>query len=142
MPFCPNCGREVSTGSAFCPSCGASLNATSYSPPPVGTVTMLPQKSEGEAVLLALILGLFGLWGVGHMYAGKVGKGIVLLVAGLIFGGLFWVSIILTIILIGFVGIVLFGIVLFVGWLWQTYDAYKTTKAYNDIARQTGRAPW
>jgi TM2 domain-containing membrane protein YozV len=35
---------------------------------------MLPQKSEGVAVVLAIILGFFGLWGVGHMYAGKFGK--------------------------------------------------------------------
>jgi TM2 domain-containing membrane protein YozV len=88
-------------------------------------------KSEGIAVVLALVLGFFGLWGVGHMYAGRVGKGIMLLVIGLIVGGLFWVSVLLTVILIGFVGIALFGLIMFAGWLWQTYDAYQTVKRYN-----------
>jgi len=103
---------------------------------------MLPQKSEGLAVVLAIILGFFGLWGVGHMYAGKFGKGVLLLVAGLIFAGLFWVSLLLTIILIGYVGLVLFGLIMFAGWLWQAYDAYNTVKRYNQISLQTGRAPW
>jgi len=103
---------------------------------------MVPQKSEGMAVVLALILGIFGLWGVGHVYAGKIGKGIGLLVAGLIFGGLFWVSLVLTVILIGFAGLAIFGLILFGGWLWQTYDAYETAKTYNILAQQTGRAPW
>ena len=105
-------------------------------------MTMLPQKSEGVAVVLAIILGFCGLWGVGHMYAGKSGKGVLLLVAGLIFAGLFWVSLLLTVILIGYVGLVLFGLIMFAGWLWQAYDAYKTVKRYNQIALQTGRAPW
>ena len=140
MPFCPSCGKEVLSSNAFCPSCGTQLSQASHSPQ--APVMLVPQKSEGVAVVLALILGIFGLWGVGHMYAGKVGKGIVLLIVGLIFGGLFWVSILLTIILIGFVGIVLFGLIMLAGWLWQTYDAYETAKTYNNLARQSGRAPW
>jgi len=100
-------------------------------------VTMLPQKSECVAVVLAIILSFFGLWEVGHMYAGKFGRGVLLLVAGLIFTGLFWVSLLLTVILIGYVGLIMFA-----GWLWQAYDAYNTVKRYNQVALQTGRAPW
>jgi TM2 domain-containing membrane protein YozV len=141
MPFCPSCGKEVLSGTAYCPACDASLSQGA----PVQTAapySMVPQKSEGVAVVLAIILGIFGLWGIGHMYAGKFGKGVVLLILGLIFGGLFWVSIFLTVILIGFVGLALFGLIQFVGWLWQAYDAYQTVKTYNNLSRQSGRAPW
>lgn len=41
-------------------------------------------KNSGVALVFAVILGLFGLMGIGHIYIGKVGKGIAYLISGLI----------------------------------------------------------
>jgi len=45
---------------------------------------MNTEKSEGTALILAIILGLFGLVGIGHLYLGRIGKGIGMLVIGII----------------------------------------------------------
>ena len=37
---------------------------------------LLPHKSPGTAALIAFIGGLIGLPGIGHMYVGKVGRGL------------------------------------------------------------------
>lgn len=37
MPFCPNCGKEVSSDSAFCPSCGSNLEGTKKGSPPASS---------------------------------------------------------------------------------------------------------
>ena len=76
------------------------------------------------------------------MYAGRVGKGIGLLVVGLIIGGLFWFSVILTIILIGYIGIAIFGILFLGGWLWQSFDAYNTAQEYNELHGQRVQSQW
>ena len=41
-------------------------------------------KNEGNATVLAVILGVFGILGIGHMYIGKIGKGVGYLVLGFI----------------------------------------------------------
>jgi len=40
-------------------------------------------KNNGIAIVFALILGLLGLMGIGHIYIGKIGKGIAYLFLGL-----------------------------------------------------------
>ena len=68
LPFCPNCGRQISEDDRFCRSCGASINveqapsvpppsapyvapipATAYIPPPPPTPT--PAPTAGERVI-------------------------------------------------------------------------------------------
>lgn len=49
--FCPNCGREVSEGSAFCPYCGAQMSNVQYSAP----IT----KRENVLALIGFILSFF-----------------------------------------------------------------------------------
>lgn len=162
MPFCPSCGKEVSDGVSFCPNCGRPLSQAKQIPPPQSAVIVLAeQKNPGLAAVLAIVLGIFGIWGIGHIYVGKLTRGIVLLVVGIL------------VVVIGFFGIFVgfaFGIplgavtggpagalfaigtllVAFVvlvvawiaGWIWQTYDAYKLAKQFNQHVRQTGSAPW
>jgi TM2 domain-containing membrane protein YozV len=43
-------------------------------------------KNPGAAVLIALIAGLFGFQGIGHMYTGKTSKGIGLWLIGWLMG--------------------------------------------------------
>ncbi|GAB7045177.1 hypothetical protein [Catenuloplanes indicus] len=59
-----------------------------------------PLKSTGAAVMLELFLGLFGLFGVGALYAGRAGLGVTLMVS---YWLLFWVNVALALVLIGFV---------------------------------------
>jgi len=106
----------------------------------------VPYKSTGLAAVLALILGLFGLWGIGHVYVGKLKRGIVLLVVGIILTVFGLISVLGTMIVGGLAGLVGGGIVLLiillVGWIWQIFDAYKLAKQYNDYVYKHGKAPW
>jgi TM2 domain-containing membrane protein YozV len=71
-----------------------------YGPPPMayGPVATRPQRSAGVAVALEIVLGIFGIFGVGNLYAGRVGPGIALMVG---FWALFWINFLLSFIVIG-----------------------------------------
>jgi hypothetical protein len=147
MEFCPSCGRLVSPEAPYCSACGANLRQSSgYStsssrqPYSVGAAYTPSKKDPKLATALALILGFFGLWGLGQIYAGSVAKGLGLFVAGLIIGGLFWFSVILTVIYIGYVGMAIFGIFFIGGWLWQALDAYSSAQAYNELHASAPRS--
>jgi TM2 domain-containing membrane protein YozV len=142
LPFCPNCGRAVNAADAFCPSCGYNLKAVSI-PKPQPAVP-LEHKSPGIAAVLALVPGFFGLMGIGHIYVGRLGRGIALLIVGIILGFLSWGSFILGFVTFGitFIFWIIFAIILFILWIWQTYDAYNLAKQFNRIVEETGRPPW
>ena len=112
--FCGSCGQELSgIDINYCSKCGkrvdhsdnleltnnkndkTTINETdkrkSDSPRPA--VITLPYKSPGTAALIAFIGGLFGLSGIGHIYVGKVGKGIGILILGLVIYALLIISI-------------------------------------------------
>ncbi|ABK77543.1 hypothetical protein CENSYa_0911 [Cenarchaeum symbiosum A] len=121
------------------------------SPPP-------QYKNEGTALALSVVLGLVGIGGAGHMYAGKAGKGAGLLVLSMPLYGM--VLLILYVFIgIGFlvavdeeVGPYLKTLVIFIGtcfmasyvWLffWQVFDARKLCRMYNGQIRKTGMPPW
>jgi len=118
----------------------------------------LETKNTGLKAILALILGIFGLWGVGHIYVGRITRGIVLLLVGIIlewvigalvffgvlFGGLYGylyggpVGQLSG--LIG--GAVIWAIVIFAIFIWQIYDAHKLAKQYNEHVQRHWSAPW
>ncbi len=88
---CPNCGEMVPSNSITCPKC--------YKKIPVEPVRQQNERPEGGdgsktpwkpnlkvALLLNLILGLFGVLGIGQLYCGKR-RGLVFLAAGLLFFG-------------------------------------------------------
>jgi hypothetical protein len=147
MDFCPSCGRMVESNQAYCQNCGAPLSLhNSYSSrtpfQTIDTNSYRMGKNPWLATALAVGLGIFGLWGVGHLYAGRIARGFGLFVVGLIVGGLFWASVILTFFYIGFVGMILFGIVFLGGWLWQAFDAYNVTEEYNELYVVPRRNSW
>jgi len=92
-------------------------------------------KNEGTALVLALILGILGINGVGHIYVGKVWKGI----------GIFVGSLVLLIIGFATLGMV-FGIafifVYVLIWILQIIESKKLCRQYNDYLRQTGKQLW
>lgn len=87
-------------------------------PYPVGPPRqiILKEKDTGIAAVLSLIIP-----GLGQMYIGKVGRGVLILI----------VTIILSMVLIGLII-----------WIWNIFDAYNLAKKYNESLRATGRKPW
>lgn len=91
-------------------------------------------KNESITIILSLVLGLIGLQGIGHMYVGKVGKGIGILILSL---ALFVAGI--AILYLWAFGVVLylwdFGVVLliiyYIMFIWQIFDARKLCQIYN-----------
>ena len=146
MPFCPNCGKEVRPDAAFCASCGYNLKpaATPSTPPAAKPSMPLEHKSPGVAAVLALVLGFFGLMGVGHIYVGRLARGIVLLIVGIILAALTFGSLFLGFVTLGlgWVGTIIFGIILLILWIWHTFDAYSLAKQFNRAVEETGKAPW
>ena len=146
MAFCENCGHAIRLGTKFCGSCGNPITETATpiqdtnqshaEPPPKqnvnsGKVLQRPPewKSMGVTMVLTVVLGIFGLGGIGHLYLGKIIKGIVLLIVGIILAIIGWLTI--------------FGlIILFIFALCVVYDAYRLCKRYNNDLEQTGRPPW
>ncbi|MET8044899.1 hypothetical protein ABZU25_29050 [Micromonospora sp. NPDC005215] len=61
---------------------------------------LVPQKSAGAAIALELVLGLFGIFGVGNLYAGRTAHGVILMLS---FWGLFWINVLLIFAVIGLV---------------------------------------
>jgi TM2 domain-containing membrane protein YozV len=134
MVYCKHCGKEfISEEITYCPSCGKSQNLAIAQ-----AVVITQNKNPGFAVLIALIAGLFGFQGIGHIYTGKTAKGIVLLLIGWALG--------ISIILVTIGGIIPMSIILGIGvlgyWIWQAYDANKLAKYYNEYLIQNGRSPW
>ncbi|WP_342766558.1 zinc-ribbon domain-containing protein [Candidatus Borrarchaeum sp.] len=159
IKVCPYCGETNIPESLFCTQCGASLTPEKdFVPPSPGTTSMSPKyspvpkpyptqmtdaqltlarKDEGISVLLTIVLA-----GLGHLFVGKIRRGLVFLVitiglwifgAGLswIFGaGLSWIF-----------GAGLFILPALVWYLYAIYDSYQLTKRYNGALYNLRRPP-
>jgi TM2 domain-containing membrane protein YozV len=167
MRVCKYCGRAISDQARYCKICGADQYAA-LAPPlgldaPVSPSPILPDpfvagletKNSGLAAILAFILGFFGLWGVGHIYVGKIAKGIVLLVLGILIDWViaFGVGVGLFALLLtpyyyryapgGLVaGLLLYAVMSIGLWIWQICDAYKSAKYYNLYVQRNRAPPW
>lgn len=107
---CPHCGKPNDDVARFCTACGKPLAAVP---------SRTPAKSSGVAVVLSFF------WtGLGQMYNGQIGKGIVLMILQLV---------LLTVgaltLLFG-IGIILL-IAAVVLWAWNLFDAYNTAERIN-----------
>ncbi|MHA1470393.1 MAG: hypothetical protein ACTSSP_07510 [Candidatus Asgardarchaeia archaeon] len=80
------------------------------------------KKDPGIAALIATIGGIFGIFDLGHFYAGKINKGVLYLILGIIFD---WGGLLLTLTIIGAIIGIPMLIVAFILWILQIYDAYK-----------------
>ena len=147
MEFCDNCGHELRPAAKFCGSCGnqtteietpsQDTNRSYAEPSPkqnvnTGKVLQRPPewKSMGVTMVLTVVLGIVGLGGIGHLYLGKIIKGIVLCIVGII-------------LLLFTIMTVLMGLVILIPFaLIVIYDAYRLCKRYNNDLEQTGRPPW
>ena len=119
--ICPNCGKNTPEGK-FCESCGASVQTTQTFQQPVAqqpvyaaqqpAAAMMQKKSAGVAVILSFFLP-----GLGQIYNGQIGKGIILIILSVVF----WL---LSSIVIG---IPLYIIL----WIYGMYNAYSTANKIN-----------
>jgi len=96
-------------------------------------------KNEGTAFLLAIIFGILGLPGVGHIYIGKIKRGIgfillmipvgALAAVGMIFHPFFFIS---------FLGIIVWLVV----FIWQLKEVKKLCTRYNEHFLKTKEELW
>jgi len=170
IAFCPYCGKPVPENVDFCPNCGSyikdKLEITSDDSKGTKKIkdthsisaekkeaekpdVYYSLKSQGLTVLFALF-GLIGIMGIGHLYVGKVRRGLIIFFVG-----------ILSFVLMGYFAFFLvsmgphmppvFGYAIFmtlgaIFWLilfiWQIFDANRLAVEYNENIRKTGKAPW
>ena len=111
-------------------------------------------KSQRKTLFLSVMVGLLGVMGVGHIYLGRLRRGIIILII---------VPLSLTVIFISYTmlglvkpqedvmvavirvlgGITLVVVIVFlVLFIWQTLNSSKLCKEYNKHLKQTGRPPW
>jgi TM2 domain-containing membrane protein YozV len=86
--------------------------------------------------------------GIGHFYVGRITRGIVILIVGMV-TGIVWYLLFFIGVLAAFVGQAgLFGLSILVGlgrlalWVWQIHDAYSLAKRFNESVGRTGKPPW
>lgn len=137
--FCGKCGKPSSNENEFCSKCGSPLkNKSKLTSNPNTYQRPVEWKSESITLLLSILLGLFGIQGVGHIYVGKIGKGVGILIGSII---LFALAIFLTATGIG----AIVGIPMIIGYLimfiWQIIDSRNLCREYNQYLEQNQRPP-
>jgi len=141
--FCGKCGNQLPPQAQTCSNCGkfvsqARKEQSTANQQNSRLVRPVEWKSESITLLLSILLGLFGIQGVGHMYVGKVGKGVVILIGSLV---LIVIAVLLTMTGIGaIIGIPLI-IAYIVMFIWQIIDARKLCFQYNDHLERHGSPP-
>lgn len=145
--YCPNCGKEIDDGDNHCTYCGGQIGKESGPARPNYPI-VYREKELGIGLIFALILT-----GGGQLYAGKVVRGIVILLVCMFV----LVPMLIAAISIGFISAVDFdssfsavgavisgvgGLVYFVFWIWTLYDTKVQIDKYNDHLRRNGRPPW
>jgi len=117
MAFCENCGASVKPEDQFCDTCGASLGEVIMDPkstqPEPAAPAKTPAAGQGEKNPVFAAIASFLFSGLGQVYNGSFGKGI------LIFFGT----------LIGYMIFQIPGIIVLI---YGVYDAYMTAKKMNE----------
>lgn len=97
--FCINCGEKIDSRAEICPHCGVRIKRSW-------------EKNSGIAAILSFFVP-----GLGQIYNGEIGKGLILIAS-------IFISMILMIILVGF-------LMYLVIWVYSIYDAYNTAERIN-----------
>jgi len=139
--FCGNCGTPLASKLAPCSKCGhvkttfaPSANygtpQPNYGAPSPGMPLNMLYKNSGTGIIVSVVLGFFALCGIGQMYAGRVGRGVAILIVG-------WVILAIGILTMGI------GLLLYLGFfIWQVYDTNQLCKQYNYALSTSGQPPW
>jgi TM2 domain-containing membrane protein YozV len=118
--FCQGCGREIAATDQFCQGCGRPSTQSStvvsgsgaVAVPAQQPVIVVNQKNPGVAAVLSFFWS-----GLGQIYNGEIGKGILLLI-------LYVISAMLMFAIIGFITTPAL-------WIYGMVDAYKTAEKIN-----------
>ncbi len=105
--FCPHCGTMIPYDEAYCPACGEPQ-------PLLEGVRRRPFKKLWVAVLLSLLVT-----GLGHVYLGRWRRGLAILAATIVVGGVASVY-------LDYDRVMLIGLVFA---LFAAYDAYSLSRA-------------
>ena len=145
--YCNKCGNENREEANFCRACGnptrqfqgsGNTGPTYYYPPyQANPYNYYPQFVEHKDPVVALLVA-FMLPGVGHMYAGEVMKGIIILAFFVIVGIVLSVALFATFwsmsgpsglaMLLIIIAFVISGLI----WFYQLYDAYHAALRYDE----------
>jgi TM2 domain-containing membrane protein YozV len=116
-------------------------------------VAPIEHRDPGIAALGAALVGLI-LPGILHFYVGKIGRGIAILVIGILLKVAFLLIVPMSIISLGIsqiantaangllVAVVAIGLANLGFWAWQIYDVHALAKKYNEGIDLTGEPPW
>lgn len=102
--YCANCGAEVDVKALTCPSCGVVQQDQIATPVQI--------KNEGLAAVLSFLFV-----GLGQIYNGQIGKGILLII----------IQIVNVCLMFVFIGFLTYPLV----WIYGVWDAYNTAKNIN-----------
>jgi hypothetical protein len=147
MPFCRQCGKEITQDTRFCPNCGTEQISYVMTPP---FQAGLETKDTGLTALIALILGIFGVWGVGHIYVEKLARGIALMILGILLVHVLGLALFFSVLFFAYssqvnalIGSIILWLAIIIGiFIWQIYDAYNLAKYYNRYIKQYRKPPW
>jgi len=78
-------------------------------------------KSESTGLVLAIVLGLVGLCGIGQVYASRIGKGIAICIIGVI------------LIISAFFTLGITAIIYLVIWIWSIFNTRSEIRKWNDF---------
>jgi len=146
--YCQKCGKEIRDDATYCSSCGASVDGNNMNASPGRSAYYMPraEKSVGTALVLGFLCA-----GLGHLYIGKLKRGLCILLAN-IFLGMLIMILYLSVFSDDYLtydeamGILILVFMLsipsFIIWLWNLFDVNKLAKEYNDCIRRTGNPPW
>ena len=119
-------------------------------------VSLSKSKSERITLVLSIVVGLMGIMGVGHIYLGRVRRGVIILIIGI----LSWTAFFIPIAILGALGeleeepsypaviIGMFGVFAVAGigvlilFIWQVLNSRKLCRVYNEYLEQNGKYPW
>lgn len=158
--FCSNCGEKLNPNGELrnCPKCYADLKA--YSASQSSSVEHLPYKNPATTALLAFIGGILALPGIGHIYVGKVGTGVGILIGGFILYALTFSIIISVASTRAYeaqysptgnasplpIDMMVAILVLVIGYtvlcIYQIITAIRLANKFNRLAKTTGTNPW
>ena len=126
--FCPKCAFDNPDDSEYCSSCGTPLNNNAVynkASQHVQSSYILPQKSTGVGIILSFLLP-----GLGHLYAGLIGMGLILMVLSMVFIALAFFTFFITLV---------FYLIL---WIWGIFNVRQKINEYNEYIRRVGSPPW
>ena len=86
-------------------------------------------RSEGTTLILAAVLGIIGVCGIGHIYVGLLARGFVILFGSLAIGILGMVAAIALMLFPGFVFVPLAAYLGF--YVWSVFDARRIVRLHN-----------